>query len=450
MKKQIATLFALIGALIFIVACDNSDGKGTNPLIGHWYTTYNDRAVSLRIDENGTGEATFYIYDGQKWEKKRSLLQYTVSNNNIAIKAGKDYTLSGRMTITGASFSITNDNEVSMFTGYDGNEEIIDKLKADIEINFDENGKDDSSTTNPDGEEDDDPTTILPPDNVVQDDFWYSESEVRAFLASAYIKTVSFEISQLNIENIRITGRNLTNHEATITATTPEVMECWRSVYDAIGTCNAIIENANEEFVNLIKEARALRCLLYYNTAHLWGKTPYMTATDIENAVNSPILSKEEIFDRILGEIDEIGTFETEYSSNNYRIDEETLRAIKGEIHLAKGEYETALSYFRNCTPSFYLSMTGGSFESYHAILGDEIALYTPEYIELMRYEAENAEETLSQWEMRDTPAYGYWAMLKRIGKAQGICGCEEHELLMPIPKEELIYNRNLTQNPGY
>ena len=65
-------------------------------------------------------------------------------------------------------------------------------------------------------------------------------------------------------------------------------------------------------------------------------------------------------------------------------------------------------------------------------------------------YEAENAEETLSQWEMRDTPAYGYWAMLKRIGKAQGICGCEEHELLMPIPKEELIYNRNLTQNPGY
>lgn len=69
MKKHITALLAFIGILIFIVACSNPDEKETNPLIGYWYTAYNDRAVSLRIDENGTGEATFYIYNGEKWEK---------------------------------------------------------------------------------------------------------------------------------------------------------------------------------------------------------------------------------------------------------------------------------------------------------------------------------------------------------------------------------------------
>lgn len=449
MKKHITALLAFIGILIFIVACSNPDEKETNPLIGYWYTAYNDRAVSLRIDENGTGEATFYIYNGEKWEKETSLLQYTVANGDIAIKAGKDYTLSGRMAITGASFSITNGNDVSMFTEFDGNEEIIDKLKAGIESSFDGNSKEDSTTTSPDGEEENS-TTIQPSESIEQENFWYSENDVLAILSSAYIKTVSFELSQLNIENIRITGKNLTNHKTTITATTPEIAECWKNVYDAIGTCNAIIENANEEFVNLINEARALRCFLYYNTAHLWGKAPYITATDIENVGNSPVLSKEEIFDRILREIDETGTFETGYSTNNYRIDKETLRAIKGEIHLSRGEYGTALSYLYNIAPSFSLSITGGSFESYRTIFGDEIAIYTPEYIELLRFEAENTDETLSRWEKSDTPAYGHWAMLRRTGKAQEICGCEEHELLLPIPKDELIYNPNLTQNPGY
>jgi hypothetical protein len=40
--------------------------------------------------------------------------------------------------------------------------------------------------------------------------------------------------------------------------------------------------------------------------------------------------------------------------------------------------------------------------------------------------------------------------MLKRTGKAQQVTGCKEHEILMPIPESEIIYNTNLTQNPGY
>lgn len=46
--------------------------------------------------------------------------------------------------------------------------------------------------------------------------------------------------------------------------------------------------------------------------------------------------------------------------------------------------------------------------------------------------------------------SWGYWSMLKRIGLAQETAGCEEHELLMPLPQIELEVNAALKQNPGY
>ena len=55
-----------------------------------------------------------------------------------------------------------------------------------------------------------------------------------------------------------------------------------------------------------------------------------------------------------------------------------------------------------------------------------------------------------SYWLLSNDLDYGYWAALKRMGKAQEVTGCFEHELLMPIPYEDILRNPNLTQNPGY
>jgi len=45
---------------------------------------------------------------------------------------------------------------------------------------------------------------------------------------------------------------------------------------------------------------------------------------------------------------------------------------------------------------------------------------------------------------------YGYWAALKRLGKAQEMTGCYDYELLMPFPYQELLLNSKMAQNPGY
>lgn len=44
----------------------------------------------------------------------------------------------------------------------------------------------------------------------------------------------------------------------------------------------------------------------------------------------------------------------------------------------------------------------------------------------------------------------GYWLMLKRTGNAMSVSGCQDYELLMPIPERELDVNPTLVQNPGY
>lgn len=44
----------------------------------------------------------------------------------------------------------------------------------------------------------------------------------------------------------------------------------------------------------------------------------------------------------------------------------------------------------------------------------------------------------------------GYFAFLKRTGLALSTLGLEEYQLLFPIPREEIMRNPSMTQNPGY
>jgi hypothetical protein len=55
-----------------------------------------------------------------------------------------------------------------------------------------------------------------------------------------------------------------------------------------------------------------------------------------------------------------------------------------------------------------------------------------------------------SYWLASDYLDYGYWAALKRMGKAQEVTGCFDYELLMPIPYIDILQNPNLSQNPNY
>jgi hypothetical protein len=271
---------------------------------------------------------------------------------------------------------------------------------------------------------------------------------------ATYIRLIEFTAKQLDLETIRITDKDLYGFPRTISATSQEVADCWQAAYSAINMCNLIIKHAREEYATYINEAKALRCFAYYNIAHLWGKAPYITTViDGDATATYQILDKEQIFDNILGEIREIeenGRIKEGGNSNyDYRIDYETLLAIKGEINLARGNHDVALSIFTSATPTFSLYLNEGS--NYQAIFGSTVPIYTAQLTTLLKKEAlGETEEALQLWQHQENATYGYWAMLKRTGKAQQVTGCKEHEILMPIPESEIIYNTNLTQNPGY
>ena len=61
-----------------------------------------------------------------------------------------------------------------------------------------------------------------------------------------------------------------------------------------------------------------------------------------------------------------------------------------------------------------------------------------------------NLAKAAAGWEEASFTDYGYWAALKRLGYAQVVTGCQDYQLLMPIPMNEILVNPTAVQNPGY
>ena len=449
-------LRALLLTLLFSVAsCSDPTNDGDiNHIVGYWYNTTDTKITSARFDETGTGEATLYTYTGT-WAVLKKPLQYTIANDYLIMKIDGEDVISGSATITGKTLSIRNADNILLFTSYNGDEAKIKALQTDIETNYTNgngggSGEGNDSTT--DSTEKDE-IVMTPSDTIVQESFWQSEGDFQAITASTYIKLIEFTVKQLNLERIRITGKDLYGSPKIIRATSQEVEDCWQVAYSAINMCNLIIKYASDDYVSYINEARALRSFAYYNIAHLWGKAPYITTAIIDNdaTITYPILDKEQIFDNILSEIEEVGELRETGNNNDYFIDYETLQTIKGEINLSRGNNDVALSLFTSNVPTFSLSLDGVGYNNYQAIFGSAIPLYTAQLSTLLEMEASGeTEETLQLWQQQNSITYGYWAMLKRTGIAQNVTGCKEYEILMPIPENEIRYNKNITQNPGY
>ncbi len=81
--------------------------------------------------------------------------------------------------------------------------------------------------------------------------------------------------------------------------------------------------------------------------------------------------------------------------------------------------------------------------------LNNRIVIYSADDIRLLKKEADGDTDTLVQ-EKSEGNHYGYWQMLKRIGKAKEVTGCQDYQLLLPIPLAEIATNPQLSQNPGY
>lgn len=425
----LSMLFVFMSLFVFS-ACGGSENeeKDTtldNAVVGLWCYSKDNYIYSLNVKKDGTGTLTTYKYESKQWTETTSALQYVISGNMVAVRLQDEDAWSGALAVTGNSMSITKDSDVFMFTGFDGN---VETLKTEIEENWIE-------------EE--------PTNTTIEESYYQSEEDVKAALDALYSSLRTYEYNQLNLESIRIYGYDLNDNPKQITPQSSEVYSTWQAAYKAISVANNIVNALQDkaEYKAYMNEALAIRSLVYYNIANLWGTIPYITDNDEAVLYNPSIYTCKQVVGEVKNTLSSLDTFTNE----NYHINAEMVNALLGEIALCEGDKAEALKRLDDCAADFSVYVNADSEPDIYKQFGEKIPNYTSDIIGLLKKEAESdTADIVSQWQSLGSHTWGYWLMLKRTGNAITVSGCQDYELLMPIPESELAVNPTLTQNPGY
>lgn len=183
-------------------------------------------------------------------------------------------------------------------------------------------------------------------------------------------------------------------------------------------------------------------------------RVPYVTVTatseNYDESLCSPVRSPKDLCQELFNVLQDI----THLPGGEWRITMETVKSLRAEIALSLGCKDKAEYLLRDCQSDFSIAVEESSDSEMYRVFGGSLANYTPMKMALLLQEA-GMEDTADksalpdEWKVRKQD-WGYWIMLKRIGLAQAVAGCEAHELLMPFPQSETDLLPALRQNPGY
>ena len=416
-------------------SCSNSNDTqqiilaDSNKIEGTWYIDHDATIHILEFNEDGKLHTTTHLYDGKQWTTTSDIHLYTLNTNLLSIKKINGQIFSGHFAITGQTLSIQTSECTYFFSRFDYNEYKINELKANVEDNY---------------------LTITPDDDVVEDNFWTDQTDYELAIGSLYNGMIDFLCQQLNLEHIRQTGKNLRGNARTITPQMNEIANTWQKAYQIINTANIFLTYADEQkYAHLRAEVLTIRTFIYYNLVQLWGTIPYTTVPSNEHIqlVDIQIVSQQEL----LPILTETLPMENLVSNNNFRWSISSAKFLLAEMYLQQGINEKARALLQHNEGEFHLSLEHSTNSDATQIYGNSISIYNPQKTALLLQESEGyMHNLLSQWQSLPTPCYGYWATIKRIGHAQNIVDCKPHELLMPIPQQELLLIPSLKQNPGY
>lgn len=291
-------------------------------------------------------------------------------------------------------------------------------------------------------------------------DYWSNLGNLNQARAVCYERCVAFEHLQRQIEEARITGNSqlLTPYSGLIT-------DAWQAAYNTIATANSILESVqvtSDESKQIIAEVRAIRAFVNYNLAMLWGDVPLVSTSNIGNlpSQSSQVAVYNSAYFEISSVLDNL-------SDNNLSGEGKLVfgrdagRMLKTELEMALGKSQNALATLSQINKNRYednMTSEKGVFQKsaiWSMIVNETSAyylIYTYDHIKFYEMELTgNTETAIDRWlSGPGYTRYGCWATLKRLGRAKNATGCQDYELLMPIPVSELQKNPYLKQNPGY
>lgn len=284
--------------------------------------------------------------------------------------------------------------------------------------------------------------------------------------------------------------------------------ELWAKAYSSIlRSCNLIEALSKHDFDwkdKYIHAAKAYRACVYLNAVSLWGDVPLILETPgVEDISSIPRTPQDQILDFIINELDN-AYLQLPEEAAQPECSKYFAKAIQARAYLYKQDYARALESANaiinsgkyslsgdlnaiyaggNAEVIFELPENSASLPLYKDLIkkGDYLSVCRYTEVVLMAAEAswrlgnlqgaasqlnllkarrgqapvdqsavgiENA--LLSSWK-EEMANEGLWfAALKRLGKAQTELNIVDYQLLMPIPRQEMLSNSQLTQNPGY
>lgn len=323
---------------------------------------------------------------------------------------------------------------------------------------------------------------IIPNSTTTEDNVFGSKEQILAILNSSYSACAEFQTWQFKLEDIR---RN-PNTVHQINANSAEVRNTWQYAYRTINIINLVLEKkdavmekmGNQDGKALIAELRALRAFVNYNIGMLFGNIPLLTKVLADNDNQITQSSQAEVFQFAYDEINSVlddlrPSFEQE--NGQIRFNKDAGLMLKAELAMSLGNKQLAAATLNQIDKSRYYNTRSASSSldrSYiwalHTQQNTYCPVYTVMHTNLYLYENSGSKDGLdlptidlnkdgkpdedveSFWHASEYTDYGYWAALKRMGKAQEVTGCFDYELLMPIPAQEINSYPNFKQNPGY
>lgn len=323
---------------------------------------------------------------------------------------------------------------------------------------------------------------IIPNTITTEENFYNSKENILDVRNSCYAACTEFETWQLKLEGIRLNSNTV--HQ--ISSGSTEVYNTWMYAYQTINRINLILEKedavlgimGNQDGKALIAELRALRAFVNYNLGMLFGNVPLLTKVlaDYDNQITQS--RQAEVFQFAYDEInsvldDLLPAFEQENAQAYFNKD--AGRMLKAELLMALGNKTQASATLNQIEKSRYNNTRSASSNLDRSFIwalytqpNTYCPVYTVMHTDLYLYENSGSKDGLdlpiidlnkdgkpdedveSFWHVSEYTDYGYWAALKRMGKAQEITGCYDYELLMPIPSQDISFYPNFKQNPGY
>lgn len=284
---------------------------------------------------------------------------------------------------------------------------------------------------------------MVPKDSISADPLFTSEQHIKIALDGLYYHSRSFINSLSDIDLTRLNNENFSD----INAGSGLVNNAWSDGYSICRNALTIEENLMKNKYNFdtnsyISQSKALRAFVIYNMAMHWGNIPLLTKLNLNQIDYEPIPSSpEEQYKYALNLVNNLDFGKSE-SFSYYYLSSNAVNVLKAELYLALGNKNEAQKVLKNVpNENVFLYPDENNIK--------DIEIYSAQYIEYLKEEA-NGTDNSAKWFTDRKEYYGTFAALKRLGKIQTLTGIDTHYNLLPIPRNEILVNHYLIQNPGY